>query len=147
MKLFLDTNVIIIGAADANTPHGAILDWIGFNGANQDNDVQLILSNVLQNEIRRVARRVRNKDWAGEIIHRLWQNCDLIIVTYEPNEDEILKWASKIPREDVGVYLTAIAGDVQHFVSANHLLLKSIAAETGAFECHTPQEFFDQFVA
>lgn len=147
MRLFLDTNVIIIGAASQNNPNATILDWVGFSDGNKKNDVQLILSTVLQYEISRVAKRLRNKDWAGQIITRLWQNCDLIVVAYEPDEATILKWSERIPREDVGIYLTAVSGNAQHFVSANHELIRALVKETGAFQCHTPQQFVDKFIA
>ena len=51
-----------------------------------------------------------------------------------------------IPHEDVGVYLTASKGNAQCFISANHKLIKSLAKETGEFECLTPEDFVKKYL-
>jgi predicted nucleic acid-binding protein len=51
-----------------------------------------------------------------------------------------------IPREDLGVYLTASKGKSQCFVSANHKLIQLLAKETGEFECLTPQDFVEKYL-
>ena len=52
-----------------------------------------------------------------------------------------------IPREDVGVYLTAQEGKAQCFISANHELIRALALETGEFECLTPAEFVGKYLS
>ncbi|WP_260441214.1 hypothetical protein [Microcystis aeruginosa] len=46
---------------------------IGWEAPN-DNPVGVIISEELINQITRVAKRLKNKDWSGEIIGRIWQN-------------------------------------------------------------------------
>lgn len=144
MRLFLDTNVIIDGAGNPDTPQRKVLEWIGYEG--HPINAKLILSSSLQLEIQRVARRVRNKDWAGEIIHELWQNCRIEYINIEPTDEDIAMWANRIPREDVKIYLTAVAGQTTHFVSSNHEFVQAIVRETDAFECYKPTEFVKRFI-
>jgi predicted nucleic acid-binding protein len=51
-----------------------------------------------------------------------------------------------IPREDVGVYLTASKGEADCFVSANHKLIRSLVSETKEFECLTPEDFAKKYL-
>ena len=124
MRLFLDTNVIIDGAGNHDTPQRQILEWIGYEG--HPINAVLILLSSLQLEIRRVARRVRNKDWAGEIIHELWRNCRIDYINIEPTDEDVAMWSDKIPREDVKIYLTAVVGQTTHFISSNHEFVQAI---------------------
>jgi predicted nucleic acid-binding protein len=58
-----------------------------------------------------------------------------------------LEAAGVIPREDVGVYLSAKAGQAQVFVSSNYKLIRVLAAQTGDFECFTPEEFIKEYIS
>ncbi|MBX3016106.1 MAG: hypothetical protein KF832_31580 [Caldilineaceae bacterium] len=51
-----------------------------------------------------------------------------------------------IPREDVTVFLSAITGNADCFVSANHKLIRVLAEQTGLFRCYTPEEFVVEFI-
>ncbi len=78
--IFLDTNVYLIGAIDLESPEGLILQWLGWEAPN-DNPVGGIISEELINQITRVAKRLKNKDWSGEIIGRIWQNFKFFLCT------------------------------------------------------------------
>jgi len=58
--IFLDTNVYIIGAAMAESPEAKILDWAGFAGLRRSS-VEIVVSNVLFEQIIRVAKRIGEK--------------------------------------------------------------------------------------
>lgn len=75
-RIFLDTNVYIIGALDPHSPEYRILDWVGFGGEKLWT-VEVVVSPDLFDEISRVAKRLRNKDWSGEILSRIWQSLNL----------------------------------------------------------------------
>jgi len=143
--IFLDTNVYLIGAVDLNSYEGQILQWLGWETQGNDG-IEVVISDELIDQISRVAKRLKNKDWAGEIIGRIWQK---LKVRYVQIDDFV--WAKMesegvIPREDIGVYLTAKAGQSQYFVSANHKLIRILAQETGEFECLTPFEFVSKYL-
>lgn len=111
-SVFLDTNVYIIGAAAEDTPEARILDWAGFGGSAPPS-VEVIASNALFEQILRVARRLRGKDWGGEIVSRIWQGMSIRYVFLDPEEVNHLEGAGTIPREDVEIYLTARTGRVE----------------------------------
>ncbi len=144
-RIFLDTNIFIIGAAIEDSPEAAILDWAGF-GAQRAADVVILTSEALFQQVARVARRLRGRDWAGAIIGRIWRNMQVDYVLLD--DAEIRRWQTGdlIPREDVTVYLTALNGRADCFVSANHELVKTLAGEAGSFECLTPPEFVTKYL-
>jgi predicted nucleic acid-binding protein len=145
MRLFFDTNVYIVGAADRQSDEGLILDWLGFWGKNSS-DVEVIISEELLEQISRVAKRLRNKDWAGELIGRIWQNLNVHYVFLDDQAFTVLEEQAIIPREDIGVYLTAQTGQAQCFVSANYGLIRSLVQETQEFACLTPAEFVKEYL-
>jgi predicted nucleic acid-binding protein len=144
-RVFLDTNIFILGAADPHSPEFEVLRWAGF-GQDAPGPVEVIVSEELFDQIARVAKRLRHKDWSGELLGRIWQQLQVRYVILDPTELAAWEIAGDIPREDVGVYLTARAGDAQCFVSANHKLIRVLAARTGEFECLTPEEFVAQYL-
>lgn len=98
LRLFLDTNVYIIGAAIEDSPEAVILNWAGFAGK-PDQEVEIIVSNALFSQILRVAKRVRGKDWGGEILAYIWQGMNVTYVLLdeynEPQKlDHKLRWIS-----------------------------------------------------
>jgi predicted nucleic acid-binding protein len=143
MRLFLDTNVYIIGAADRHSDEGLILDWLGFWQKTSGN-VEVIISRELLEQVSRVAKRLRNKDWSGELVGRIWQNFDVHHVFLDEQAFTHLEEQAVIPREDIGVYLTAQTGQAQYFISANHRLIRSLVQETQEFACLTPSEFVQE---
>ena len=143
--IFLDTNVYIIGAVELESPEGLILQWLGWKVKN-DNPVRVIISEELIDQISRVAKRLKNKDWSGEIIGRIWQNLKFCYVQIDDFELDKLEELGIIPREDVGVYLTAKVGEAECFISANHKLIKVLAQQTGDFECLNPSDFVNKYL-
>ncbi|MEB3310802.1 MAG: hypothetical protein VKJ02_11265 [Snowella sp.] len=143
--IFLDTNVYLIGAVELESPEGLILQWLGWEVPN-DNPVGVIISEELINQIVRVAKRLKNKDWSGEIIGRIWQNFKYCYVRIDDFELAEMEALGVISREDIGIYLTAKVGQSQCFISANHKLIKVLVQQTGEFECLTPSEFVNKYL-
>jgi predicted nucleic acid-binding protein len=142
-RVFFDTNIYIIGAATEDTPEAQILDWAGFGGdeAAREQRVEVILSEALVEQITHVARRLRHKDWAGEILAEIWQSMNVQFVVLDPDAVQKLEAEGAIPREDVTVFLSAKIGQADCFVSANHKLIRALAEQTGEFRGFTPAEF------
>ena len=143
-RLFLDTNVYIIAAAEPSSNEAKILQWI-CDQANSSN-IQVIISPILLSEISRVATRLRHKDWAGKIINDIWTTLNLEVVTIVPTEFLQLQANSELPSEDIGVYLTARTGKANCFISANYKLIAALVAQTQEFECFTPEEFVNKYL-
>ena len=144
--IFLDTNIYIIGAAVEGSTEAKILTWAGFgnNEAEISKRSEVILSEALIEQITHVARRLRNKDWAGEILSEIWHSMNIRFVVLDPDEVLRLESQGEIPREDVTMYLSAKAGDADCFVSANYKLVRALAERTGEFLCFTPEEFISK---
>lgn len=142
-RVFLDTNVYIIGAAQRDSAEAAILRWAGFESPAPATEV--VVSHVLIEEIRRVARRVGGKDWAGQLLARIWQELRVVYVVI-PADELSHKVLAPIPREDVGVYLTARTGGAECFVSANRELVRVLAERRGVFDCLSPGDFVAKYL-
>ncbi|MEL6900245.1 MAG: hypothetical protein AAFP07_04775 [Cyanobacteria bacterium J06606_4] len=145
-RIFLDTNIYIVGAADSQSDESLILEWIGY-WKDTPRNAEVVISQELLEQISRVAKRLRNKDWGGEIIGQIWNNLDIHYVSIDAGAFEKLEAESIIPREDIGVYLTAKAGIADCFVSANHKLIRSLVQDTKEFECLTPAIFFRKYIS
>ena len=144
-RVFLDTNVYIVGVANATSAEWKILLWLGFGSPRLDVAEVVISAEVIE-QILRVAKRLKNKDWAGSIVARIWQNLKLrYVLVNEPGfqQTDTFQW---LPREDIGVYLTAKLGKADCFISSNHELIRVIAAETGEFECLNPEDFVRRYL-
>lgn len=144
-RIFLDTNVYILGSDSRQSNEGLILTWLGFR-EDQPSDTEVVVSQELLDQVARVAKRLRNKDWSGELINRIWQNLNVHYVLLEESALALLEKQAVIPREDVGVYLTAKAGRADCFVSSNHKLIRSLVQSTQEFECLTPAEFVGKYL-
>ena len=144
-RIFLDTNVYVIGAAFPKSPERAILSWAGF-GKDEPGPVEIIVSEELFEQIRRVSKRVGFKDWAGQILGRVWQDLRLRHVILDPDNLRAIEATGAVPREDIGIYLTAREGETQYFVSTNHELIAALAKVTGEFECLTPEGFVGKYL-
>lgn len=145
-RIFLDTNIYIIGQLKPLSPADKILEWLGYyNRLKNNNQIQVIISQELINQILRVGKRLEGKDWAAKIVDQIWQNLNCLFI---PETDEIRAEASQIikeklvPSEDVFIYLTAKYGEANIFVSENRELIKMIAN----FECLTSDEFIDKYL-
>ena len=144
-RIFLDTNVFIIGAALPESPEAQILRWTGF-GMAQPGPVEVVVSQELFEQILRVGRRLRGKDWGSEIVGHIWRDLTCVYTLIAPYEREAILNSGLIPREDIGVYLTAHNGQAKCFVSSNHELIQALAEQTGEFECLSPQAFVDEYL-
>ncbi len=138
--ILLDTNIFILGHLDPTSPEATTLDQIAASKG-----VELVLSNELVDQIRRVARRVGGKEWAGLLINRLWQDFTILFVTISDEEKRAVESATEIPREDIGIYLAAIQGGVQCMVSSNHEFVRQTAKAQNLFECLTSPEFNQKY--
>ena len=143
--IFLDTNIYIIGATDPTSPERRILESLGFDDKKEDGAI-VIISDELIDQILRVSKRIQNKDLSGEIVSRIWQTLNVNYVFLDYIEMSNLEKQGVIPREDIGVYLTARTGRAKCFVSANYKLIKQLVDKTGEFECLTPIQFVSKYV-
>ncbi|MGV2387430.1 MAG UNVERIFIED_CONTAM: hypothetical protein LVR29_01045 [Microcystis novacekii LVE1205-3] len=130
--IFLDTNVYLIGAVELESPEGLILQWLGWEAPN-DNPVVVIISEELIDQIIRVAKRLKNKDWSGEIIGRIWQNFKFFYVQIDDFELAEMEALGVIPREDVGVYLTAKVGQSQSLITFISLIPNWLSVRISSF--------------
>lgn len=144
-RIFLDTNVYIIGSADSTSAEFRVLQWMGF-AAHRPDAPEVIVSEELFQQIRRVGRRLASKEWAGQILARIWQNLQIQYVLVDPKEIEQIAQTNTIPTEDISVYLTARNGQADCFVSATHKLIRVLAKRTGEFVCLTPLEFVAAYI-
>jgi len=139
-RIFLDTNIYILGQLNPASNEEAILKKIGFYDSQQQSSIQVIISQELIEQILRVCKRIQNKDWGARIVDRIWQN---LICVFVPETDELNAEAEQIianqsiPAEDIFIYLTAKYGEADCFVSGNRELIKAIAD----FPCFTPEDF------
>ena len=145
-RIFLDTNIYIIGFADPKSPEAKILKWSGIDLDNPES-VEIVVSDEVFGQILRVSKRLRGKDWAGEIVGRIWKHLNLLYILIDQRELIEVEDAGGIPREDIGIYLTARVGKAQCFVSSNHDLIRSLAQQTREFECLTPTDFVDLYLS
>lgn len=145
MKIFLDTNIYIIGQLFPSSPEEELLQYLGFYGNNDQVDkspVNVIISQELINQILRVGKRLQDKDWASKLVDQIWcnLNCLFIPETSEMESEAIQLLKTKlIPSEDIFIYLTAKYGKADYFVSGNRELIKAIAD----FQCCTVEDFLD----
>lgn len=135
-RVLLDTNIFIIGFLDLRSPEARLLDLIA-----RTSDVVLIFSNDLEDQIRRVGKRVQSKDWVGQLLNRIWRDYRLDYVYISPEEMNDVEAISDIPKEDIGIYLTALRGRADYFISANHQFLREAAAKQKKFECFDAESF------
>jgi predicted nucleic acid-binding protein len=139
-RILLDTNVFIIGFLDLNSPEAQLLQRIA-----EDPDIILIFSNDLEEQIRRVGRRLKDKDWVGQLLSRIWHDYRLEYIYITVGEMTDVEVISDIPNEDIGIYLTALRGQADYFVSANRQLLQEAAAKQNKFECLDAEAFILRF--
>lgn len=146
MRVFLDTNIFILGVVDPDSFEGQILAWLGYFSG-RGSDVEVVICLELLQQIQRVGRRGGGKDFSGPLINRIWKTLKLEFVAL--NEEEALKIIEEgiIPREDVEIFLGAKEGQVDFFISANRSLVQAAAAEQKLFESLSAEEFVKRFVS
>lgn len=145
LRLFLDTNIYILGAADSTTLEGQILIWLEQHGSD-DAQIELLVSAELLDQVARVAKRLTNKDQAGQLLSQILNYSSICYVSLDSNEIEFWLTQDMIPREDLEIYLTAKTGNAQCFVSSNRKLIRALAKQNQDFECLTPEEFIKKYL-
>lgn len=138
-RILLDTNIFILGYLQPNTISGQLLNQL------QQAHITLIVSNELIEQVRRVARRVGGKDWAGLIIDRIWRDFHVEYVWVSDDEKKLVTAQAIIPREDVGIYLTAVKGQANCMISANRQFVREAAAQQKLFDSFYPEDFVTEF--
>ncbi|WP_017295079.1 PIN domain-containing protein [Geminocystis herdmanii] len=144
-RIFLDTNIYIIGDADKKSPESIILEAFGYRNKCKILKGEIILSDILLDQIRRVGKYLYGKDQAGEIISNIWRWLDIYYLPSTINwqqEKVFLEKENLIPREDIEIYLTAKIAKADCFISGNRKLLKSIAD----FDCLTSEDFIQKYL-
>lgn len=143
-RIFLDTNIFIIGDADKESQESIILEAFGYRGKSPSFSSEVIFSDELIDQIRRVSKYLYGKQQAGKILANLWHwlNIYYIPSTIDWKQDRLALIKQKtIPSEDIEIYLSAKYGQADCFVSGNRKLLTAIAE----FYCLTPEEFIRDY--
>jgi len=140
-RILLDTNVFIIGLLDEASAAAKILTFLA-----SERETTLLFSYDLEEQLRRVGRRVANKDWAGFVIQLIWRDYSVDYIFISPSTTKELESVADIPKEDIGIYLTALLGEAHCFVSSNRELVKQIARKQNLFECLTAEEFVSKYI-
>jgi predicted nucleic acid-binding protein len=133
----LDTNIFIVGYSESESAEERILDLL----ATAAEEWVLLLSDELHDQLRRVARRVRGRDWVGTVLSQVWHNYRVDYVSLSGMGHLAREYAGQIPREDLAIFVAAVVGRADVFVSRNRELLQKAAERQGSFECLTPEEF------
>ncbi len=143
MRIFLDTNIYIIGQLIPESAEEKLLKALGFYDQKFLATIQVIISQELIDQILRVGKRLQGKDWSGQLVNQIWGNLNCLFIpeTMEMQQEaEQLLQSKVIPSEDIFIYLTAKFGQADYFVSGNRELINTIAD----FECLTAKDFLDQ---
>jgi len=144
-RIFLDTNIFIIGDADKQSAKSIILEALGYRSKPAILNAEIILSEELADQIRRVSKYLYGKDQAGAIISNIWQclNIHYLSSTVDWHDEKLSLDNSKIiPSEDIEIYLSAKYGEAECLVSGNRKLIQAIAD----FECLNAQSFIKKYL-
>ena len=144
-RIFLDTNIFIIGDANKTSLQSVILEALGYRRKPKLILAEIIFSDELLDQIRRVGKYLYGKDKAGEIISNIWRWLNIHYVSANDvweREKLTLVNSKIIPSEDIEIFLTAKLGQADCFVSGNRELLQAIAD----FECLTPDNFINKYL-
>lgn len=74
-RILLDTNIIIAGYKQPQSISGQLLTLL------REGNVIIVVSAELLDQVRRVAKRVGGKDWAGFVLNRLWSDFVITFVS------------------------------------------------------------------
>ncbi len=97
-RIFLDTNIYIIGQLKPLSPAEQILKWLGYYTPNNQPSIKVIISQELINQILRVGKRLQGKDWAAKTVDQIWQNLNCLFIpeTIEMKAEAIQIIAEKL---------------------------------------------------
>jgi predicted nucleic acid-binding protein len=141
VRVVLDTNVFIFGYSEGE---GVEVEKQILQRLSNNPRFVLLLSVELEDQILRVAKRVRDKDWAGLLRYLLWSDFNVEFVflppveSLQPMHGEAME---TIPRKDRLIFLTALLGNADYLVSNNRAFVRSAAEKQNLFKCVTPEEF------
>jgi hypothetical protein len=144
-RVFLDTNIYITGDADQNSFESKVLEAFGYREKSKIIFAEIILSDELLDQIRRVGKYLYGKDETGKMLSNIWRWLNIFYLpsTFDwESEQLLLVNQGIIPSEDIEIYLSAKFGEADCFVSGNRELIKSIAD----FECLTAQDFVTKYI-
>jgi len=108
-------------------------------------EIALLLSDEVHNQLLRVARRVQSKDWAGLLLSYLWKNFTIHYIVLDETREIAQEYVGKIPREDLFIFITALIGHADCFVSRNREILRAALGQNPPFQCFTPEEFLNHY--
>jgi predicted nucleic acid-binding protein len=136
-KVVIDTNIFIVGFLDfVGGKKSADADIIR---AMLKRDFILVLSKELEEQIVRVGKRVKDKDWAGYIRSAVWSSANISYVMI-PEDEVLIERYKEVPRKDLLIFLTALFGNADYLISANREFIRK-AVNAGDFKCLNPDEF------
>ena len=136
-KVVVDTNIFIIGFLEfVSGKKTADADIIR---AMLKREFILVLSKELEEQIARVGKRVKDKDWAGYIRSAIWSSAKISFVMI-PDDKELMERYKEVPRKDLLIFLTALFGNADYLVSNNREFIRK-AVNTREFQCLSPDEF------
>ena len=139
-RAVLDTNIAIDGFADLrkgiNSAEAGVLKYL------MREETVLVFSDVLEEQILEVAKRIVDKDYAGLLRYFIWESFNIDYISV-PEHREVIEKYEDIPRKDLPIFLTALCGNADYLVSNNREFIRK-AVNKGEFECLTPEEFTSQ---
>lgn len=139
LRLLLDTNVFITGFLEPDSDEAMLLTILA-----ERSNIILLYSKDLDEQIRRVGKRLQHSNWVGLLLHYIWSNYRIVYIDLSTEQLSETETLTDIPREDVGIYLTAIQGQADYLISANRELLRQAMANQALFRCLTAREFISQ---
>ena len=89
---------------------------------------------------------MKDKDGAGFVLYLIWRDYVIDYIDLSTALIQELEGVGNIPKEDLGIYLTALFGEANCFVSANRELVKQVAVKQQIFECLTAAEFSEKYI-
>ena len=116
-RLFLDTNIFIIGDADKTSQESVILEALGYRNKTPILKVEIILSDELLDQIRRVGKYLYGKDQAGQLISNIWHWFDIFYVpsTVDWHEEKLSNRAERLIKK---LYVLDISRNPNFYTAA-----------------------------
>lgn len=141
-KVVIDTNIFLIGFLDFVSGKKSVdADIIR---AMLKREFILVLSKELEEQIARVGKRVKDKDWAGYIRSAIWSSAKISFVMI-PEDVRLMERYKEVPRKDLLIFLTALFGNADYLVSNNREFIRK-TVNTREFQCLTPGEFVKMMI-
>lgn len=136
-KVVVDTNIFIIGFLDFVSGNKSVC--VDIIRAMLKREFILVLSKELEEQIARVGKRVKDKNWAGYIKSAIWSSAKINYVVI-PEDTGLMEQYKEVPRKDLLIFLTALLGKADYLVSNNREFIRR-TVNIGDFKCLTPDEF------